>query len=483
MASSSKGTKFLPIMVGLILLLAAAGFYYMTRVGIPDGQGKKQVFDMETKRLKTVDIDADLPRHTLDTIAINSADIKDKFKDIEETNSESNKQMREMAQTLKQLNDTNQSLKQQLEQQNRKMSSVESAINNQPARTVDAETIKASVLGVLERNLPDLMKKTPLGTLSTEGNSGDGEYHISEKQNIHNPDVRTRVRSYGLPAYDAKQQGKRTPVSGNSARPNTRTGTGTTRLDSRNNATSIQSPERDVDPRFTIPSDAVLNDAITITALIGRIPRDNDVNDPAPFKVAIGRDNLAANGFSIPGIDGMIMSGTVYGDAVRKCVRTKITRATYIFEDGRILSLPNKRGKGKTIGYLSDPYGDPCIKGRYFSNGNTQLTKSILANMAAGAANAYAETQVTSQTNNVGGTTRSVTGDNKKFVIGSAISNGANSVASLLASQQFDQWDQVVVNVGQSVVIHIDEQLEIDNASNLRKLVYEKANAAYGLTD
>ena len=225
MASSSKGTKFLPIMVGLILLLAAAGFYYMTRVGIPDGQGKKQVFDMETKRLKTVDIDADLPRHTLDTIAINSADIKDKFKDIEETNSESSKQMREMAQTLKQLNNTNQLLKQQLEQQNRKMSSVENAINNQPTQTIDADTIKASILGVLERNLPELMKKTPLGTLSTKDNSGDGEYQISEKQNIHSPDVRTRVRSYGLPAYDAKQQGKRTPASGNLVRPNSRSGT------------------------------------------------------------------------------------------------------------------------------------------------------------------------------------------------------------------------------------------------------------------
>ena len=221
---------------------------------------------------------------------------------------------------------------------------------------------------------------------------------------------------------------------------------------------------------------------MTITALVGRIPRDGDVNDPSPFKVAIGRDNLAANGFSIPGIDGMIMSGVVYGDAVRKCVRTKITRATYIFEDGRILTLPKKR-KGKVIGYLADPQGDPCIKGRYISNGNAQLTKSILANMAAGVANAFAETQTTSQTNSLGGTTTSVTGNNKKFVIGSAVSSGANSVATLLNNQQFDQWDQVVVDVGKIVTIHIDEQLEIDNASDLRKISYENENSFYGLTD
>jgi integrating conjugative element protein (TIGR03752 family) len=237
-----------------------------------------------------------------------------------------------------------------------------------------------------------------------------------------------------------------------------------------------------VDPRFTIPADAALFDSVTITALVGRIPRDGDVNDPSPFKVAIGRDNLAANGFSLPGIDGMIMSGIVYGDAVRKCVRTKITRATYIFEDGRILTLPKKR-KGKVIGYLADSQGDPCIRGRYITNGNAQLTKSILANMAAGAANAFAETQTTSQTNSLGGTTKSVTGDNKKFVIGSAVSSGASSVATLLNNQQFDQWDQVVVGVGKTVTIHIDEQLEIDNASNLRKISYENEHSFYGLTD
>jgi integrating conjugative element protein (TIGR03752 family) len=357
-----------------------------------------------------------------------------------------------------------------LEQQNRKMASVEDAVSSSP--TLDADSIKASILSVLQKNLPELMPQTE--GITTK--SPSDEYSITDKEVKPVKETRTRLRSYGLP-IDAK--GQISPVylkSLDNAHNDSKLSGDT------NNHSLTKQNSPTVDPRFTIPADAALFDSVTITALVGRIPRDGDVNDPSPFKVAIGRDNLAANGFSLPGIDGMIMSGIVYGDAVRKCVRTKITRATYIFEDGRILTLPKKR-KGKVIGYLADPQGDPCIRGHYITNGNAQLTKSILANMAAGAANAFAETQTTSQTNSLGGTTKSVTGDNKKFVIGSAVSSGASSVATLLNNQQFDQWDQVVVGVGKTVTIHIDEQLEIDNASNLRKISYENEHSFYGLTD
>jgi len=178
----------------------------------------------------------------------------------------------------------------------------------------------------------------------------------------------------------------------------------------------------------------VLVDSVTITALIGRIPKGGNIGDPAPFKVAIGKENLAANGFAIPGLDGMIMSGVVYGDSVRSCVITKIRRATYIFEDGRILTLPRSKvprtggagtktasvTSGQTIGYLTDPYGDPCIKGRLYSNGNSQLRKSILANMASGAANAYAQTQVTTLTEGASSIASAVTGNDRKYVTGTA---------------------------------------------------------------
>ncbi len=482
MASSSKRTKFLPFIFIAVLVLVIGGFLFITQVGIPDGEGKKQVFDMQSKRLKTVDADADTPIDTINTIAINSVDFKEKLQDVEESNFETKQRMQEMADMLKEMSKTNLLLKQQLEQQNRKMASVETAMNNSP-KTIDAESIKASVMGVLQRNLPDMIKTSGIiesKTPSTE----EGDYEISDKP-IFQPETRTRIRSYNLPAYDPKDPKQRLSSPESNTQSGRKGSTSGYRGDNLSNLNPFKKPEEVVvDPRFTIPPDSSLFDSVTISVLRGRIPKDGDVSDPSPFKVAIGRDNLAANGFSMPGISGMIMSGTVYGDLVGRCVRTKILRATYIFEDGRILTLPKKkRNKGTAIGYIASPIGDPCIKGRYVSNGNAQQAKSILANMAAGAANAYAQTQVTSQTNNQGGASSVVTGSDKKFVVGSAISSGANSIADALAKQQFDQWDYIIVDVGETVTINIDTQLEIDNASNLRKISYENENANYGLTD
>ena len=121
--------------------------------------------------------------------------------------------------------------------------------------------------------------------------------------------------------------------------------------------------------------------------------------------------------------------------------------------------------------------------GRYLTNSNSQIRNSIFANMAAGAANAFAATQTTTLTNGQGGASTAVTGDPNKYILGSAISTGASSVANYLLKQSFDQWDQVVVPVGQTVTIHIDVPLELDNKSTLRKLVYGNENSLLGLTD
>uniref|UniRef100_UPI001068FBA5 TIGR03752 family integrating conjugative element protein n=2 Tax=Pseudomonadota TaxID=1224 RepID=UPI001068FBA5 len=47
---------------------------------------------------------------------------------------------------------------------------------------------------------------------------------------------------------------------------------------------------------YTVPSNSTLMGSIAMTALIGRVPIDGTVNDPYPFKVLIGPDNLTANG-------------------------------------------------------------------------------------------------------------------------------------------------------------------------------------------
>ncbi len=477
--SQNKASKITPILLFIIIALIVGVLFLLFKVGVPDGKGGKSIFDLQTGRLKTIEVDADLASDTLNTIAIDSADIKDKFAGVEEANHAQNKQMREMSKVLEELSATNKALKSQLEAQNRKMGSMQESIESAPASTVDVGSIKDEIVSGIRDNFKNFLPPGMTVVDETEVSKSDNpfpDYEIKMKEK--EPETTTRIRSYGVQVNDKGQI-----ANPNFFKKTSNIGRGI-------NAPSITDEVSEeeavvVDPRFTIPTDAVLNDSVTITALIGRIPREGSVNDPAPFKVAIGRDNLAANGFDIPGLDGMIMSGTVYGDAVRRCVRTKITRATYIFEDGRILTLPKRsnRSKNEVIGYIASPVGDPCIAGRYYSNRRSQITKSILANMAAAGANAYAETQTTTLQNALGGTSSIVSGSDQKFITGSMVAQGASSVANQLLEDSFDQWDQVVVPVGQNVTIHIDVALEIDNASNLRKLVYENDTTNNGLTD
>src|SRR3546814_4055075 len=75
--------------------------------------------------------------------------------------------------------------------------------------------------------------------------------------------------------------------------------------------------------------------SIAMTALIGRVPIDGTVNDPYPFKVLIGLDNLTANGIDIPDVAGAVVSGTASGDWTLSCVRGQIRSVTFVFQDGR----------------------------------------------------------------------------------------------------------------------------------------------------
>ncbi len=477
--ASSKSSKILPMITLTIVACVVAGLYVNFFIFDENGSKRSNV-GFNSSRVKTVHVDADLPVDTLNTLAEKSATFESQVKGVKEATSRSSQEINEMRNMMKQLAESNRLLQQKLDKQNREMTAVKSAVSSNN-KTLDFEAMKENLVEAVTGNIASMLPNEarpdyPISSASPGNNSNTPDIQ---------PETTSRIRAYGAPVDNNGQVPK----------------SYLDQLDQSSNddieetsSDNEKQPKIVVDPRYTIPADAILNDSVTITALIGRIPKSGNIGDPAPFKVAIGRENLAANGFTIPGLDGMIMSGVVYGDSVRSCVITKIRRATYIFEDGRILTLPSSNtsskgdtkstvSSGKSIGYLTDPYGDPCIKGRLYSNGNAQLRKSILSNMASGAANAYAQTQVTTLTSSTGSISSSVTGNDRKYVTGSAIAQGAKSVAEILKNQEFDSWDQVVVPVGTSVTINIDQQLEIDNATYLRKLVYEQENNSNGLTD
>lgn len=239
-------------------------------------------------------------------------------------------------------------------------------------------------------------------------------------------------------------------------------------------------------PVYTVPSNATLMGSVAMTALIGRVPIDGTVNDPYPFKVLIGPDNLAANGIEIPDVAGAVVSGTASGDWTLSCVRGQIRSVTFVFQDGTIRTVPDdKEGKSQSqsangasieggLGWISDPYGIPCVSGERRSNAQQYLgSQALITAAGAGAA---------SLIDSDSGSVAIVSNGNGS--LGTAGISGNEAMGRILAGgvQQMSEWVNklygqafaaVYVQPGAKVAVHLERPLLIDYDAKGRKVSHK----------
>lgn len=240
-----------------------------------------------------------------------------------------------------------------------------------------------------------------------------------------------------------------------------------------------------IHPVYTVPRNATLIGSTAMTALVGRVPVQGQVRDPMPFKVITGVDNLAANGLSVPGVQGMVWSGTAVGDWTLSCVMGHLDSVTFVFEDGTIRTISSddrgNQGQGaqKHLGWISDEQGIPCISGERKTNAPAFLTQRIGVMAIQAAADAAASAETTSVVSDAGSVTSSVTGDAGTFVLGKTISGGSDEVAKWLQERQSQSFDAIFVPAGTRIAIHVDRELPIDLDTTGRKLTHESSSDPY----
>ena len=253
-------------------------------------------------------------------------------------------------------------------------------------------------------------------------------------------------------------------------------GSGGNRGTARNPAAALNGSggESAVTPAFTIAKNSTLVGATAFTALIGRVPVGQNVIDPYTFKVIIGKDNLVANGQEIPEVAYAVLSGKAIGDWTLGCVSGDVFSMTFVFQDGRIVTLPRPEdiADGETItrdvkiGELSDAYGNPCVVGDKISNAGKYLLQRTAAVAAGAAAQAAAAAETTTTVDSIGGIgvggTTVVTGDKGKFVLDQTLAGAAAETAQWIRDRQALEFDAVYAPPGQKVAIHITEELRID---------------------
>jgi integrating conjugative element protein (TIGR03752 family) len=240
-------------------------------------------------------------------------------------------------------------------------------------------------------------------------------------------------------------------------------------------------------PAYTVPRNATLIGSTAMTALVGRIPIQGQVRDPMPFKVITGADNLAANGLMVPGVQGMVWSGTAVGDWTLSCVTGRLESVTFVFDDGTIRTISSddrsaqasgQGGRDEPLGWISDAQGIPCIGGDRKTNAASFLTQRIGVQAIQAAADAAAAAETTSVVSNLGSVTDSVTGDVGTYVLGKTVAGGSEEVAKWLLERQSQSFDAVFVPAGSAVAIHVDRELAIDLDPQGRKLNHALATSS-----
>lgn len=233
-------------------------------------------------------------------------------------------------------------------------------------------------------------------------------------------------------------------------------------------------------PYYTIPSGATLADSVTMTSLIGRVPVDGVVKSPYPFKIIIGGKNLAANGLHIPGLSGAIVQGVTVGDMALSCVKGYVTAITFVFPDGTISTTQlQASGNGgdlgftNSLGYLSQPNGNPCFPGKFYTNAPKYLSTMIALGALNQGGQAYSQAQTTAITNAMGGTTSSLTGSVGKYMLGGAVAGGTSEAMHWFTEREKNSFDAVYVRAGRQAVINITKQIAINYNPTGRKLYYE----------
>lgn len=247
-------------------------------------------------------------------------------------------------------------------------------------------------------------------------------------------------------------------------------------------------------PYYTIPAGSDLAHTTLLSALIGEVPVEGKLMQPLfPFSAVISRGNLmAANGIPLPpAISGMKVNGYAIGvgsflDNI-SCVRAYVTSALFVFTDGHFVTVGKEQMNGSaeminndSIGYLTTPFGNPCIKGKYFTNAPRVLTAMVAAGGIQGIGSALSQWQMNSRAG-ADGIPGSPTGSFGKYALGGAVSEGSVKAADWLEKRIQGSFDMVFVPASTrqqtsyhptELSLHITQTINLDKEHNGRKLDY-----------
>ncbi len=454
------------LMLPLALLLVFIGLKLFSGgddTSAPQGAGSR----LTPEEAKALGIEGDTPR---DTVATLVAQVRQLRTELQTALSDNKSQREENARLRQRENAIDRRIQSALESERNQLRQ-----DRQHVATERQQT--QSLLQELQQRLEGM------------GGEQDGQADLPVGLGLEPGDGAEALR--WIEPDDARDEGKRRP-SGNPASvtfpprfgpaQKTLETTASAAVDARRRVAGMP----DTQAVYTVPTNATLMGSIAMTALIGRVPVDGTVNDPYPFKVLIGPDNLTANGIDLPDVAGAVVSGTASGDWTLSCVRGHIRSVTFVFQDGTIRTVPEDNGTGargggsqrssdgdttqNSLGWISDPFGIPCVSGERRSNAQQYLgSQALITAAGAGVASLIdADSGQVSYMNGDGSIGTLGIGGNE--AMGRILAGGVQDLSQWVNKLYGQAFAAVYVKPGTKVAVHLEGPLAIDYAPAGRRV-------------
>jgi integrating conjugative element protein (TIGR03752 family) len=486
-----KGNPLLKILVIPIIILAVfLGIKAFGNKTAAEG-GSAGAPTLTAEQAKAMGVDGDTPSDTLRTMVAEGRQLKDQVNQV----LSDNKAVKQENETLKlKLGTIDQTVEQRLQ-----------GVRDQ--MKAESQKQQQSLTDELQRQFTNLSQMSkpgandmPIGLGISAGDGVDVKKPSDSSEIIWiSPQDATAVDSTGKPiaaGSNLQPSGFNFPSSfGDSVdRGQKALSSGAERVSDSMSPNGQQESRKKVRKVYTLPQNSTLMGSVAMSALIGRVPVDGTVNDPYPFKVLIGPDNLTANGIDLPDVAGAVASGTASGDWTLSCVRGQIRSMTFVFTDGTIRTLPapskdgqqnnsnqnqNQASAGQPqpvqggMGWISDPYGIPCISGERRSNAAQYIgSQALITAAGAGAASLIKSDNTTSSYVSTSGSTLGTSGVSGNQAMGQILNSGVSDISAWVNKLYGQAFAAVYVEPGAKVVLHLDQELDIDYEIKGRKVNY-----------
>ena len=247
-------------------------------------------------------------------------------------------------------------------------------------------------------------------------------------------------------------------------------------------------------PFLTLPALSTMTGVNLLTSIIAEVPVNGSLLAPAwPWKAVVSRKYMfSANNQPLPAdIVGAVIGGYSVGNMTMSCANVYATQILFVFKDGHyeVFPKPGKNGGGNNadatnvypknaLGYLSTPFGNTCIGGKYYTDAPKVIANLMAFGAAKGVGSAIAQQQTSVQQNAIQSVSQ-VTGSLAKYAGGLAISGGADSAEKWYLDHYGGTFDVVFVpssknNKPTSLVFNLSRTIKIDYNKEGRKLKNEK---------